>query len=81
MQGQGNERELVADFTIARDLSLLAAVKVTADKPVRASNGVSPTSLEPGSSEKWSDGVKTRRRIAVFSGAMDSRHSTHRNSK
>ena len=36
---------------------MLAAVKVTAVKPERASNSVSPTQPEPGSAEKWSDGV------------------------
>ena len=51
------ERELVADFRLARDLTVLAAVKVTAVKPERASNRVNPTDPEPGSSEKWSDGV------------------------
>lgn len=51
------ERELVADFTLARDLTLLAAVKVTAVKPVRASNTVNPFTPETGASEKWSDGV------------------------
>ena len=51
------EHEFVADFVLTRDLALLAAVNVTADKPVRATNNVSPTQLEPGSSEKWMDGV------------------------
>jgi hypothetical protein len=51
------ERELVADFKLARDLTVLAAVKVTAVKPERASNRVNPTDPEAGSSEKWSDGV------------------------
>ncbi|HEV7990264.1 MAG TPA: carboxypeptidase-like regulatory domain-containing protein [Gemmatimonadaceae bacterium] len=57
VQRQALERELVADFTLARDLTVLAAVKVTAVKPERASNVVRPTDPEPGSSEKWSDGV------------------------
>ncbi len=60
VQRQANERELVADFTLARDLSLLEAVKVTADKPVRANNNVGPFSLEPGSSEAWANGVNGR---------------------
>ncbi|MEO6527395.1 MAG: carboxypeptidase-like regulatory domain-containing protein [Gemmatimonadaceae bacterium] len=57
VQRQALERELVANFTLARDLTVLAAVKVTAVKPERASNSVNPTQLEPGSNEKWSDGV------------------------
>jgi hypothetical protein len=57
VQRQGNERELVADFVLARDLSVLAAVQVTATRPVRASNTVSPTQGETGAAEKWSDGV------------------------
>ena len=57
VQRQGSERELVADFVLARDLTMLATVKVTATRPVRASNTVSPTTAETGASEKWSDGV------------------------
>ena len=57
VQRTTNEHELVADFTIARDLSMLAAVKVVADKAVKASNSVNPTSPETGASERWSDGV------------------------
>jgi hypothetical protein len=51
------EREFVADFSLSRDVAMLDAMKVVADKAVRATNNVSPTSLEPGSSEKWQDGV------------------------
>lgn len=54
---QAAERELVADFTLARDLAVLATVKVTAVKPVRANNRISTTAPEIGASEKWSDGV------------------------
>ncbi len=32
----GSERELVADFTLGRDMALLAAVKVNASRPERA---------------------------------------------
>ena len=60
VQAQGNERELVADFTLGRDLTLLATVKVKADKPVKASNAASPFNPETGASEKWSDGVNGR---------------------
>ena len=57
VQRQGSERELVADFALSRDLTTLAAVKVTAEKPVPATNEIRPTQLEPGSSERWNDGV------------------------
>ncbi|MES3033693.1 MAG: carboxypeptidase-like regulatory domain-containing protein [Gemmatimonadota bacterium] len=57
VQRQGSERELVADFTLAMDISTLAAVKVTADKPERASNSIGPTQLETGANERWADGV------------------------
>ena len=58
VQRQGDERELVADFTLARDLAILAAVKVTAVKPERASNQVRPTDPEPGSGDRWKEGVE-----------------------
>ena len=51
------EHEFVADFSLSRDVALLAAQTVTADSAVRASNEVQPRDLEPGSSEKWRDGV------------------------
>ena len=57
VQRQGTERELVADFVLAHDVSALAVVKVTADKPERAENGASPFTTEPGASERWQDGV------------------------
>jgi hypothetical protein len=57
VQRQGTERELVADFKLTRDLALLAAVKVTAARPERASNNVRANDPEPGSSERWNDGV------------------------
>jgi hypothetical protein len=57
VQRQGNEHELVADFALARDLTLLAASKTVADRPVRASNNITPTNLETGASERWTDGV------------------------
>src|SRR5690242_20136763 len=58
VQRQGDERELVADFTLARDLTVLAAVKVTATRPERASNQVRPTDPEPGSGDRWREGVE-----------------------
>ena len=57
VQRQGAEHELVANFVLAVDVALLAAQKVTADRPVRASNAVNPTQPETGASEKFSDGV------------------------
>ena len=58
VQRQATERELVAHFTLARDLTVLEAVKVTAVRPERASNSVNPTQPEPGSNDKWNDGVQ-----------------------
>jgi hypothetical protein len=58
VQRQGTERELVADFKLARDLTLLAAVKVTAARPERASNRVNPYDPEAGSNDKWKEGVE-----------------------
>ncbi|MBW7933418.1 MAG: carboxypeptidase regulatory-like domain-containing protein, partial [Gemmatimonadaceae bacterium] len=49
--------EATADFTLARDATTLAAVKVEATKPVKASNDVSPFTAETGASERWADGV------------------------
>lgn len=60
VQKVDSERDLVANFTLAPDLSLLATVKVTADKPVRASSRVSAQTIEPGSSEAWANGVNGR---------------------
>lgn len=60
VQRVANERELVADFTMARDLATLATVNVTANRPVRATANVSPTGVEPGANEQWSNGVNGR---------------------
>jgi hypothetical protein len=60
VQRQGNERELTADFTLGRDLALLAAVKIQAQRPTRATSNVGPTQPETGSSERWSEGVEGR---------------------
>ncbi len=57
VQRQGTERELVANFVLAVDVTLLATQRVTADRPVRASNQINPTQPETGASEKFSDGV------------------------
>lgn len=57
VQRQASEHELVADFVLARDLTQLDTVKVTAAKPERASNSVDPSWSEPGTSENWTGGV------------------------
>lgn len=57
VQRQGTERELVANFTLAVDVAALATVRVTASRPQRASNRVDPMDPEPGSPERWSEGV------------------------
>jgi hypothetical protein len=50
--------ELVANFALARDVATLEAVRISARRPVRATNPITPTQgVEPGSSEKWNDGV------------------------
>jgi hypothetical protein len=58
VQRQADERELVANFTLApAPVATLDAVKIEGRKPVRASNPVSPFQPETGSAEKWRDGV------------------------
>lgn len=57
----GSERELVADFTLGRDLALLAAVKVNASRPERAQAQVtSPYQREVGAAETYDQGVEGR---------------------
>jgi hypothetical protein len=62
VERQGSERELVADFTMARDMAaVLAAVNVRANRAVRASAIVAnATSPEVGAAESWSQGVQGR---------------------
>ena len=60
VQRVSTERELVADFVLSHDLSVLASVKVTAEKPAKATNTPNPFGAEPGASEKWADGVDGR---------------------
>jgi hypothetical protein len=57
VQRQANEHEFVADFQLVQDIATLATVKVTAEKPVRATNPISPTQPEVGANERWQDGV------------------------
>src|SRR5215217_4188900 len=42
VQRQSNETELIANFSLARDVATLEAVKVSATRPVRASNPITP---------------------------------------
>jgi hypothetical protein len=60
VQRADTEHELVANFILKPDLAKLAAIKVTASKPVRATNAVSPYTPETGASEKWNDGVQSQ---------------------
>jgi hypothetical protein len=57
VQREGTESELVANFTLSSDVAELEAVRVSARRPVRATNDIRPTSLETGAAERWSDGV------------------------
>lgn len=57
VQREGGGPELVANFSLTVDVTTLEAVKVSATRPARATNPITPTQLEPGSSEKWNDGV------------------------
>ena len=57
VQRQATETELVANFSLARDVTTLESVKVSATRPVRATNNINATQPDPGSSEKWNDGV------------------------
>jgi hypothetical protein len=57
VQSENGEHNLTANFTLSTDVAQLEAMKTTAVKPVRASNGINPTTPETGASEKWSDGV------------------------
>ncbi|MFL5580025.1 MAG: carboxypeptidase regulatory-like domain-containing protein [Gemmatimonadaceae bacterium] len=58
VQRQASERTLVANFTLGRDVTRLAAVRVQANRPERARNQVGPMQAEPGSAERWSEGVQ-----------------------
>ena len=58
VQRQASESELIANFSLASNIAQLEAVKVSASRPVRASNPISPTQLETGASEQWKDGIR-----------------------
>lgn len=58
VQRQGEERELTANFVLPRaQVATLDAVKIEGRTPVRASIPLGPMQPEPGSAEKWRDGV------------------------
>ena len=57
VQRQGSETELVANFSLGSDIAQLEAVRVSARRPVRATNPIGPTQLETGASERWNDGI------------------------
>jgi len=58
VQRAGTEHELVANFTLKRDLAQLKTIVVRAAKPERATDRVVPFEPEVGASEKWQDGVE-----------------------
>ncbi|HYD51793.1 MAG TPA: carboxypeptidase-like regulatory domain-containing protein, partial [Gemmatimonadaceae bacterium] len=53
----GGPRELVADFVLASDVTTLAAVRVQARRPTRASAGTTAMNPETGSADRWVEGV------------------------
>src|SRR6266542_2402912 len=57
VQRQGTEREVVADFVLAKEVATLEAIRVAASKPVRATNPVMPMQIDTGASERWTEGV------------------------
>jgi hypothetical protein len=57
VQRRGAERELTADFRLARGVATLAGVQVRGQRPERAANVVRPTAPETGASERWAEGV------------------------
>jgi hypothetical protein len=57
VQRQTTETEFVADFILTSDVAELEAVRISARRPVRATNPIAPQQLETGASERWLDGV------------------------
>ncbi len=53
----GTEREFVADFVMSSNVVSLAAMKIQANLPVRASVSVSANNPETGSSERFNEGM------------------------
>ncbi len=52
-----NERTLTADFVLSSNVVSLDAVRVQANRPIRANADVNPTRLETGASERFKEGV------------------------
>jgi hypothetical protein len=58
VQRQTDEHEFIANFTLSRaQVATLDTVKIKGQKPERADNSVGPTQPEPGSAERWQEGV------------------------
>jgi hypothetical protein len=57
VQRQADEKELVANFVLNSNVAQLEAVRISARRPARATNNISPTAAETGASERWMDGV------------------------
>lgn len=53
----GSEREFVVDFVLSSNVVSLEAIKIQANTPVRATAGVSASSIETGASERFSEGM------------------------
>lgn len=60
LRSAGASDTLVANFELAPDVTTLAAVRVQADRPERASNDIRQTNPEPGGLEHWEHGVEGR---------------------
>ncbi len=61
VQADSGQHELVADFTLQIDQTILETVKVTAIKPARAQISIAgPGNRETGASEAWDEGVEGR---------------------
>ena len=61
VQAEPGQHELVADFTLQIDQTILEAVKVTADKPQRPQISIAgPGTRETGASETWDEGMVGR---------------------
>ena len=57
VQRQADEKEFVANFVLTSNVAQLEAVRISARRPARATNSITPTSLEVGAAERWVDGV------------------------
>ncbi len=52
-----DERTFTADFVLSGNVIALDAIRIQANRPVRATTGVSATTLETGASERFNEGV------------------------